>query len=68
MADLAHLEHLKQGLKPDTFSALRKCPLNGYAQFPDAVIRTAEDKIAQFESSKCTSQPGPGQGGVRQWA
>ena len=62
----AFLEHLKQGVKPDTFSALRNCPLNGYALFPDVVIRKAEDEIAQFESSKRTPQPGPGQGGVRQ--
>ena len=59
----AFLEHLKQGVKPDTFSALRNCPLNGYALFPDAVIRKAEDEIAQFESPKRTRQPGPGQGG-----
>ena len=56
-------EHLKQGVKPDTFSALRNCPLNGYALFPDAVIRKAEDEIAQYDSSRRTSQPGSGQGG-----
>ena len=44
----SYLEHLKQGVKPDTFSALRNCPLNGYALFPDAVIRKAEDEIAQL--------------------
>ena len=59
----SYLEHLKQRVKPDTFLALRNCPLNGYALFPDAVIRKAEDEIAQFESSKRTSQPGPGHGG-----
>ena len=59
----SYLEHLKQGVKPDTFSALRNCPLNGYALFPDAVIRKAEDKIAQYENTKRTSQPGPGRGG-----
>ena len=58
------LEHLKQGVKPETISALRHCSLNGYALFPDAVIRKAEDEIAQFESNKRTSQPGPGQGGL----
>ena len=42
----SYLEHLKQGVKPDTFSALRNCHLNGYALFPDAVIRKAEDEIA----------------------
>ena len=57
------LENLKQGITPDTFSALRNYPLNGYALFPDAVIRKAEDKIAQYESAKRIPQPGPGQGG-----
>ena len=33
------LEHLKQGVKPDTFSTLRNCPLIGYALIPDAVVR-----------------------------
>ena len=50
----SYLEHLKQGVKPDTFSALRNCPLNGHALFPDAVIRKAEDEIAQYETSKRT--------------
>ena len=59
----SYLEQLKQGVKPDTFSSLRNCPLNGYALFPDAVIRKAEDEIAQYESAKRTSQPGPGHGG-----
>ena len=57
------LDHLKQGVKPDTFSALRNCPLNWLALFSHAVIRKAEDDIAQFESAKCTLQPGPGHGG-----
>ena len=60
----SYLEHLKQGVKPDTFSALRNCPLNGYALFPDAIIRKAEDEIAQFENAKRTSQPGPGLRGI----
>ena len=59
----SYREHLKQGVKPDTFSALRNSPLNGYALFPDAVIRKAEDDIPQFESARGTSQPGPGHGG-----
>ena len=53
----SYLEHLKHGVKPDTFSALWNCPLNGYTLFPDAVIRKAEDEIAQYETSKRTSQP-----------
>ena len=59
----SYLEHLKQGVKLDTFSALRNCRLNGYALFPDAVIRKAEDEIAQYETSKRTPQPGPGHQG-----
>ena len=59
----SYLDHLKQGVKPDTFSALRNCPLNGHALFPDAVIRKAEDEINQHVSVKRTFQPGPGHGG-----
>ena len=58
-----YLENLKPGVKHDTFSALRNCPLNGHALFLDVVIRKAEDEITQYESTKRTSQPGPGQGG-----
>ena len=59
----AYLENLKPGVKHDTLSALRNCPLIGYSLFPDAVIRKAEDEITQYENSKRTSQPGPGQWG-----
>ena len=59
----SYLEHLKPGIKPDTFSALKNCLLNGYALFPDAVIWKAEDDIAQHEAAKRTSQPDPGHGG-----
>ena len=57
------LEHIKAGVKPDTFSALRNCPLNTRALFPDVVIRKAEDEIAQFETQMRTNQPGPCRGG-----
>ena len=57
------MENIKQGVKHDTLSALRNCPLNGYALFPDVVTWKAEDEITQFEASKCTSHPGPGHGG-----
>ena len=59
----SYLEHLKAGVKPDTFSALRNCPLQTKALFPDDIIRRAEDEIAAFESHKRTNQPGPGRGG-----
>ena len=57
------LEHIKTGVKPDMFSALRNCPLNTHVLFPDAVIRKAEDEIAQFETQKRTNQPDLGRGG-----
>ena len=57
------LEHVKAGVKPDTFSTLWNCPLNTHTLFPDAVIRKAEDEIAQFETQKHTNQPGLGRGG-----
>ena len=59
----AYLDNLKAGVKPDTLSALRNCPLNGYALFPDAIIRNAEDEITQFKNTKRTPQPGSGRGG-----
>ena len=59
----SYLEHLKPGVKPDTFSALRICPLNTHVLFPDTVIRKAEDEIQQFETLKRTNQPGPFHGG-----
>ena len=59
----AYLDNLKAGVKPDTLSGLRNCPLNGYALFPDSIIRNAEDEITPFENTKRTSQPGSGRGG-----
>ena len=56
------MEHLKQRIPPDTWTALQNCPLNGYALFPDSVIRKAENEIAQIETSHRTSQPCPGPG------
>ena len=63
----AYLDNLKPGVKPDTFSALHNCLLNGYALFHDAIIGKAEDEITQFEITKCTSQPDSGHGGVHRW-
>ena len=59
----SYLEHIIAGVKPDTFSSLRNCPLNTHVLFPDAVIHKAEDEIAQFETLKRTNQPGLGRGG-----
>ena len=35
----SYLEHLKAGVKPDTFSSLRNCPLQTRALFPDDIIQ-----------------------------
>ena len=59
----SYLDHLRAGVKPDTFSSLRNCPLQTRALFPDDIIRKAEDEINNFETHKRTNQPGPGRGG-----
>ena len=46
----AYLSHLRTGIKPDTLTALRSAPLHIATLFPDAVIKRAEEDIAQFES------------------
>ena len=56
----SYLEHVKQGIKPDTLNQLRTAPLFTYGLFPDAVIRTAEQDIAHFETTGHALRPGPG--------
>ena len=51
----SYLENVKQGIKPDTLNQLRTAPL-----FSDAVIRTAEQDIAHFETTGHAQRPGPG--------
>ena len=46
----AYLSHLKMGIKPDTLAALRTGPLHISTLFPDAVLKQAEQDIANFES------------------
>ena len=46
----AYLSHLRTGIKLDTLTALRSAPLHIATLFPDAVIKRAEEDIAQFES------------------
>ena len=54
------LDHVKNGIKPDTYNQLRNAPLFGHGLFPDAVIRTAEQDIASHHSSGSVPRPGPG--------
>ena len=51
----SYLENVKQGIKPDTLNRLRTAPL-----FSDAVICTAEQDIAHFETTGHAQRPGPG--------
>ena len=46
----AYLSHLRTGIKPDTFNALRTAPLHINTLFPDSVIRRADEDIAPFKS------------------
>ena len=46
----SYLSHLKMGIKPDTFAALRTGPLHIATLFPEAVLKQAEQDIANFES------------------
>ena len=59
----AHLDHLKPGIKLDTWCALRNSPLNSCGLFPDDMVRRAEDEIAKAETERRTTQPGSGHGG-----
>ena len=59
----AYLDHLKQGVKPDTWCALRNSPLNSSGLFPDDVVRRAEEEIAKADTERRATQPGSGHGG-----
>ena len=57
----SYLEHVKNGIKPDTYNQLRNAPLLfGHGLFPDAVIHTAEQDIASHHSSGPVPRPSPG--------
>ena len=50
----AYLNHLKNGIKPDTFASLRTGPLHIATLFPESAIKRAEEEIAHYDSK---SQP-----------
>ena len=56
----AYLEHMKPGVKQDTWLHLRNAPMFGYGLFPDTVIATAEQDIIKHEASGTALRPGPG--------
>ena len=56
----AYLEHVKPGIKQDTWLHLRNAPMFGYGLFPDAVIATAEQDIIKHEATGTALRPGLG--------
>ena len=46
----AYLNHVKNGIKPDTLAALRTAPLHMSTLFPDAAIKRAEEEIAHYDN------------------
>ena len=56
----AYLDHIKPGVKQDTWLHLRNVPLFGYGLFPDNVICQAEQDFAKHDSASVAQGPGPG--------
>ena len=56
----SYLEHIKPGVKPDTWNRLRNAPLFSYGLFPDDMICIAEQDITKSESTSAAPRPGPG--------
>ena len=46
----SYLSHLKNGVKPDTFAALRTGPLHIATLFPESVVKKAEEEIALYDN------------------
>ena len=46
----AYLNHVKNGIKPDTLAALRMAPLHISTLFPDTAIKRAEEEIALYDN------------------
>ena len=46
----AYLNHLKNGIKPDTLAAFRTGPLHIAMLFPEVVIKWEEEEIAYYDS------------------
>ena len=56
----SYLEHVKPGIKPDTWNQLRNAPLFGYGLFLDDMTCIAEQDINIFEASSAAPRPRPG--------
>ena len=58
------MDHLKQGVKQDNWSALRNAPLHLQSLFPDDVLCKTEDDIQKFEVLRLAFQPASGSRGL----
>ena len=63
----SYLEHVKSGIKPDTWNLLRNAPMFGHCLFPDSVLATAEQDINKHESGGVAPGPGPGASQHSSW-
>ena len=63
----SYLEHVKQGIKPDTWKMLRNAPMFGHGLFADSFLATAEQDITTFESAGAAPGPGPGTSQHSNW-
>ena len=55
-----YLDHIKPGVKQDTWLHLRNAPLFRYGLFRDNIICQAEQDIAKHDSASVAAGPGPG--------
>ena len=59
----AYLDHLKPGIKPNTWCALCNSPLKSSGVFLDDMVHRAEEEIAKADTEHRTTQPGSRHGG-----
>ena len=52
----SYLDHVRPGMKMDTWNELRNAPLFGYGLFPDAALNVAEQDINKFETQQVSVQ------------
>ena len=52
----SYLDHVRPGMKMDTWNELRNAPLFGFGLFPDAALNIAEQDINKFETQSVSVQ------------
>ena len=53
---ISSLDHVRPGMKMDTWNELRNAALFGYGLFPDAALNVAEQDINKFETQHVSVQ------------